>query len=107
METHRGRHDVSSEAECTIRFSEEVLKMDELLEERDPEKPGQRFTRRIYLFTKTGLKEATKGHDFEQVREALKGAGAFFKVGQDGPATPARTPHGTERLYYIDPSKLE
>jgi putative DNA primase/helicase len=78
-----------------------------LLEERDPEKPGQRFTRRIYLFTKTGLKEATKGHDFEQVREALKGAGAFFKVGQDGPATPARTPHGTERLYYIDPSKLE
>jgi putative DNA primase/helicase len=81
--------------------------LDEPLEDKDPEKPGQRFTRRIYLFTATGLREATKGHDFEQVRKALKAADAFFKIGPDALAASVRTPHGTERLYHIDPSKLE
>ena len=81
--------------------------LDELLEERDPEKPGQRFTRRIYLFTAIGLKEATKGHDFRQVLNALNAAGAFTRKDSAQFAVSVRTPKGTERLYHIDPAKLE
>jgi hypothetical protein len=36
---------------------------------------------RIYLFTRRGLQEATKGHDFNRVLKALDDAGAFVKTG--------------------------
>jgi putative DNA primase/helicase len=35
---------------------------------------------RIYLFTATGLAEATAGHDFETVLEALELAGALVET---------------------------
>jgi putative DNA primase/helicase len=63
-------------------------------------------TRRIYLFTSVGLKEATKGYDLNQVLGALDSAGAFYEKGMDACAKPTRTPGGVTRLYHIDPTKL-
>ncbi len=78
----------------------------ELLEDKDSEKPGQAFTRRIYLFTATGLREATKGHDFRQVLNALDAAGAFARKDLPRLSVSVRTPKGKERLYHVDPQKL-
>jgi putative DNA primase/helicase len=66
----------------------------------------QQESRRIYLFTATGLRKATKGYDFQQVLKALDAAGAFVRKGENEIAIPTRTPRGVERLYYIDPTKL-
>ena len=65
-------------------------------------------SRRIYLFTQTGLREATKGYDFGQVVKALDAAGAFAKKDPAGKtAAVVWTPRGiAERLYHIDPEKL-
>ncbi|PYK18087.1 MAG: hypothetical protein DME55_07660 [Verrucomicrobia bacterium] len=64
---------------------------------------------RIYLFTKSGLREATKGHDFRRVLKALTDAGAFTAIGSDGEkAKKRRTPDRKQaKLYHIDPEKLE
>jgi putative DNA primase/helicase len=72
------------------------------------EDPGYE-TRRIYLFTPSGMKEATRGHDLQAVAAALKGAGALVKEGADGRHAAALTtlPTGTRnRLYHVDPKKL-
>jgi putative DNA primase/helicase len=65
-------------------------------------------TRRIYLFNRSGLREATRGYDFGQVVRALDAAGAFTKKDPAGKtASVVRTPRGmTERLYHVDPEKL-
>jgi hypothetical protein len=63
---------------------------------------------RIYLFTRHGLREATKGHDFGRVLKALEDAHAFVKRGANEISIATRTPDGRiVRLYYIDPQKLE
>jgi len=90
--------------------------LDEPLESKDagPTDPKKAFTkaierpetRRIYLFTATGLKEATKGHDFRQVLNALDAAEAFDRRDSDQIAVSVGTPKGKERLYHIDPQKL-
>lgn len=60
----------------------------------------------IYLFTSTGLKEATKGYEFKQVTRVLDEAGAFYEKDKGQRSVNKRTPTGQERLYCIDPSKL-
>ena len=67
-------------------------------------------TRRIYMLTSTGVREATRGYDFRHVIAALEAAGALVRKGSDGKTsvntkTPRR-PSGGERLYHIDPDKL-
>ena len=69
--------------------------------------PGQKDTRRIYFFTSTGLREATKGYDFNLVLEALEQVGAFFRKDKAQIAVVTDTPKGKQRLYHIDPTKLE
>lgn len=64
-------------------------------------------TRRIYLFTKTGLQKAAKGYDLNQVTRALDEAGALTKKDSKHYTKLTRTPHGTERLYYVDRAKLD
>jgi putative DNA primase/helicase len=63
--------------------------------------------RRIYLFTPGGLKEITKGFDFNRVLRALQEAGALVKTGPDTASVVTRIPDGrTIRLYWVDPEKL-
>jgi putative DNA primase/helicase len=40
--------------------------------------------RRIYLFTRDGLREATQGFDFGRVLQALDEGGAFYVIGSGG-----------------------
>jgi putative DNA primase/helicase len=63
---------------------------------------------RIYLFTSTGLKEATKAYDFRRVLKALSDTRAFTKSGpNDERAAQARTPENKNTwFYHIDPTKL-
>jgi hypothetical protein len=71
---------------------------------------SEREDRRIFLFTSDALAEAAKGYDIHHISAALKAAGALFKIGGDAKhlAVLTRTPHKAfERLYYIDPEKLE
>jgi putative DNA primase/helicase len=85
---------------------------EEVFEQAEGEVPierqfdAERQTRRIYLFTAAGLREATRGYDLGQVTDVLKGAGAFYKTDSKQLSFPVRTPHGVERLYHIDPLKL-
>jgi putative DNA primase/helicase len=65
--------------------------------------PGQR----IYLFTKTGLGEATTGYDMRRVTRALEEAGALWKRGNPEAAVKVRTPDNRPTwLYHIDAGKL-
>ena len=65
-------------------------------------------TRRIYLFTSTGLKAATPGHDIGHVIAALKAAGAFSETGYGAEtAKTTRTSSGEKKLYHIDRAKLQ
>ena len=66
-------------------------------------------TRRIYLFTSTGLKAATPGHDIGHVIAALKAAGAFSETGYGAEtAKTTRTSSGEKKLFYhIDRAKLQ
>jgi putative DNA primase/helicase len=67
-------------------------------------------TRRIYMLTSTGVREATRGYDFRHVIAALEAAGALVRKGSDGKTSVnTKTPRrlsGGERLYHIDPDKL-
>jgi putative DNA primase/helicase len=64
-------------------------------------------SKRFYLFTSGGLREATKGFDFNRALAALDAAGAFAKTGSSQIAVTTRIPDGrTPRLYWIDPAKL-
>jgi putative DNA primase/helicase len=63
---------------------------------------------RIYLFTNSGLREATKAYDFRRVIKALDDAKAFTKKGTDKTSVLTRIPNGgIMRLYYIDPAQLQ
>jgi putative DNA primase/helicase len=64
---------------------------------------------RIYLFSSSGLKEATKGFELKRVTKALEDAGAFTRVGTKQKSFTTRLPNnaGREPLYYIDPTKLQ
>jgi uncharacterized protein (DUF927 family) len=65
------------------------------------------INKRVYFFTSSGLKDATKGHELNDVIAALKKAQAFTKIGNDGRTSVVTdTPSGSARLYHIDPSKL-
>jgi len=65
-------------------------------------------TGRIYLFTKGGLREATKGYDLRRVLKALEDAGAFTAIGYGSEkAKNRRTPYGQMKLYHIEPEKLQ
>jgi putative DNA primase/helicase len=67
----------------------------------------QRRSRRIYLFTATGLREVTTGYDRRHVLSALDQAGAFTRKDEKQTAVVCDTPKGKQRLYHIDPAKLE
>jgi putative DNA primase/helicase len=63
---------------------------------------------RLYLFTRGGLKEATKGFEFNRVLKALEDAGAFAKTGANAKSLVTRTPDNrSARLFWIDPGKLQ
>jgi putative DNA primase/helicase len=54
------------------------------------------------------LHEATKGYDFNRVLTALENGGALAKKEPGKKSANHRIPSGgTERLYWIDPIKLE
>jgi putative DNA primase/helicase len=63
---------------------------------------------RLYLFTSGGLREATKGFDFNRAIKALDEADAFTEKGADGRrARSWRVPDGRViKMYAIDPAKL-
>jgi putative DNA primase/helicase len=61
----------------------------------------------FYCFTGPGLKEATRGIDFDQVLNVLDQADAFAKKGGKQRSVTTRTPDGgTPKLYWINPTKL-
>jgi putative DNA primase/helicase len=61
----------------------------------------------FYCFTGPGLKDATRGIDFDQVLDALDQAEAFVKKGGKQRSVTTRTPDvGTPKLYWINPTKL-
>jgi putative DNA primase/helicase len=63
---------------------------------------------RIYLFTGSGLREATRGYDFNLVLEALDKAGAFVRKDKKSYSVVTEIPgEGSKRLYWVDPRKLE
>jgi putative DNA primase/helicase len=64
---------------------------------------------RIYLFSSSGLKEATKGFELKRVTKALEDAGAFTRVGTKQKSVTTRLPNnaGRDCFYYIDPSRLQ
>jgi putative DNA primase/helicase len=64
---------------------------------------------RIFLFTKDGLREATRGYDFNRVLRALDEAGAFYVKGYGKEKAKKRDlPDGGQaKLYHINPKKLE
>lgn len=63
---------------------------------------------RLYLFNRPGLEEAAKGFDLPRVVLALDNVGAITKRDSGKHQALKRLADGTrERLYFIDPSKLE
>ena len=58
--------------------------------------------KRIYLLRSDALLDAAKGHDLREIGNALKSAGALYKVGGDGRhlAVLTRTPYGTREWFY-------
>jgi putative DNA primase/helicase len=61
----------------------------------------------FYCFTSSGLKEATRGIDFDQALNTLDQADAFAKKGAKQRAVTTRTPEGrSTALYWINPAKL-
>ena len=64
---------------------------------------------RIYLFTRHGLREATKGFDFGRALKVLEDAKAFTATGYGTEkAKNRRTPGGAQtKVYHIDPERLE
>jgi putative DNA primase/helicase len=65
-------------------------------------------TRRIYMFTSSGLREAIGDLDFNRALRALDEAEAFHETGTDNEkAKRRRTPNRQNpKLYWIDPEKL-
>lgn len=63
----------------------------------------------IYLFTSSGLREATKGYDIKRAIKALDSVGAFAQKGTNGKtALATRTAgEGVKKLYYLDATKLQ
>lgn len=65
-------------------------------------------TGRLYLFTRSGLEEATKGFELARVVRALDGVGAIAKRAAGKNQAKRRMPDGTMPwLYWVDPARLE
>lgn len=65
-------------------------------------------TGRLYLFTRSGLEEATKGFELARVVRALDSVGAIAKRDAGKQQALKRLPDGSRhRLYFIDPARLE
>jgi putative DNA primase/helicase len=64
---------------------------------------------RIYLVLTSGLREITRGFDFNRVLRALDQAGALVNKGANKTSRTARIPGGAgyARVFYIDPEKLQ
>jgi hypothetical protein len=64
---------------------------------------------RLYLFISGGLREAPKPYDFNAVTGALDNANALARKEPGKKTHNIRIPSASkiERLYWIDPSKLE
>ena len=61
-----------------------------------------------YLFTRSGLQEATSGYELTRVLRALDSAGALIKKESGKKMHRKRLPGGsTQGLYWIDPARLE
>ncbi|NHH80709.1 DUF927 domain-containing protein [Burkholderia gladioli] len=64
--------------------------------------------RRLYLFSPSGLREATRGHEIERVLRALEEASAIADHDHGERSKKTHIPgHGKARLYYIDQERLE
>jgi putative DNA primase/helicase len=63
--------------------------------------------RRQYLFTPGGLREATKGYDFNRALKALDDTGAIIDRGSEEIAKVTHTPEGKKRLYHLSPDALD
>jgi putative DNA primase/helicase len=62
---------------------------------------------RLFLFTSSGLKEATRGYDLTRVTAALDKAEALADTDTGKRSKTTRTPDGrTTRLYHVDAEKL-
>ncbi|MCU6498917.1 DUF927 domain-containing protein [Rugamonas sp. A1-17] len=65
-------------------------------------------SRRHYLFTSAGMKEAIKGYDLNRSIAALDAVGAIARKAGGKNSVPLHTPDGRRtRLYVIDPAKLD
>ncbi len=65
-------------------------------------------TGRLYLFTRSGLEEATKGFELARVVRALDSVGAIAKRDRGRAQASKRLPDGsTPKLYWINPARLE
>lgn len=65
-------------------------------------------TGRLYLFTRSGLEEATKGFELARVVRALDSVGAIAKRDRGRAQASKRLPDGsTPKLYWINPACLE
>lgn len=65
-------------------------------------------TGRLYLFTRSGLEEATKGFELARVVRALDSAGAIAKRDSGKHQAQKRLPDGSKsKLYFINPACLE
>ncbi len=63
---------------------------------------------RLYLFTRSGLEEATHGFELTRVVRALDGVGAITKRDTGKNQALKRLPDGNRhRLYFINPARLE
>lgn len=62
---------------------------------------------KLFLLTSSGLREATNGSDLKRVIRALDDAGALAEKDTGRKTRAVWTPHGTKRLYHVDPSKLD
>lgn len=63
---------------------------------------------RFYLFTRSGLEEATKGFELTRVVRALDSVGAIAKRDRGRAQASKRLPDGgTQKLYFINPARLE
>jgi putative DNA primase/helicase len=63
---------------------------------------------RLYLFTSGGLREATKGHDFNRALKALDDAGAIVNQAPARKDQQSRTPDGHRKwFYHVNPAHLE
>jgi putative DNA primase/helicase len=65
--------------------------------------------RLLFLFNRKGLTDAAAGFGTERIVRALQAAGVIAKTGEGGrPSKNYRLPGGrTQRLYVVDPQKLE